>query len=293
MPSASKSSSKEKLALEFQKGELTGHLLYKSLSERTSGKNSALFGKVSKIELGHYNYWKKFTRKELRPDYFHIYYHLFLARLFGAVFTAKLLEREEVSNQKKYLKTLRSEKMLEKTIEREETAELALIRQVSEESLQYAGSIMLGMGDAIVEFTGTLAGLAFALQNTSLIAIAGLIGGISASMSMASSEYLSKKASGEAQGNPLKAAFYTGFVYFIVVFLLVLPNFVFQNAFYAFGFTVLAAFLVVLAFTYFISITQELSFKRRLLETLLLCFGIAFISFLIGAALKAVLNISV
>jgi len=292
MPSASRNPAKEKLALEFQKGELTGHFLYKSLSERTSGKNSALFGKVSKIELGHYNHWKKFTHKELKPDNFHIFYHLFLARLFGAVFTAKLLEREEISNQKKYLKTLRAEKMLEKAIEREENAELALIRQVSEESLQYAGSIMLGMGDAVVEFTGTLAGLAFALQNTSLIAIAGLIGGISASMSMASSEYLSKNASKEAQGNPLKAAFYTGFVYFVVVFFLVLPNFLLHDAPLAFAFTLLAAFIVVLAFTYFISITQELSFKRRLFETLLLCFGIALISFLIGTALKAVIGIS-
>ena len=63
---------------------------------------------------------------------------------------------------------------------------------IEEEHLNYIGSMVLGMNDALVELTGTLAGLTFALQNTRLIALTGFITGIAASFSMAASEYLSK-----------------------------------------------------------------------------------------------------
>lgn len=284
--------SRVELALGFQRNELTGHLLYNALAERSSGKNKAIFSKISAIELSHYNYWKKLTGKSLKPLGWQIFHHLLFARVFGMVFAAKLLEREEIQNQRKYLKALNAGKAFEKKIAREEALELSLIRQVAEERLEYADAIMLGMGDAVVEFTGTLAGLAFALQNTALIALAGVIGGISASMSMASSEYLSKRSAKEKTGSPLKAALYTGMVYFIIVLLLVLPNFLFKDAISALSLTVAVAFLVVLAFTYFISITQEISFRKRLAETLSVCFGIALIAFMIGTALKALLGVS-
>lgn len=37
---------------------------------------------------------------------------------------------------------------------------------LNEESLRYAGSIVLGLNDALVELTGALAGLTLALENT-------------------------------------------------------------------------------------------------------------------------------
>lgn len=41
---------------------------------------------------------------------------------------------------------------------------------LDEERLQYVGSMVLGLNDALVELTGSLAGFTFALQNTRLIA---------------------------------------------------------------------------------------------------------------------------
>ena len=78
---------------------------------------------------------------------------------------------------------------------------------------------MLGLNDALVELTGALAGFTFALQNTKVIAAAGIITGIAASFSMGAAEYLSQKSDVNSQ-NPLKAALYTGVMYFAVVFLL-------------------------------------------------------------------------
>jgi VIT1/CCC1 family predicted Fe2+/Mn2+ transporter len=45
-----------------------------------------------------------------------------------------------------------------------------------------------------VELTGALSGLTLAFRNTRLIAMAGLITGIAASLSMAGSEYLATKS---------------------------------------------------------------------------------------------------
>ena len=65
---------------------------------------------------------------------------------------------------------------------------------IQEERLEYVGSIVLGLNDALVELTGALAGYTFAFQNTRLIALTGLITGIAASLSMASSEFLAHRA---------------------------------------------------------------------------------------------------
>ncbi len=72
----------------------------------------------------------------------------------------------------------------------EENHEHELLDMTNEQRLEYMGSIVLGLNDALAELTGTLAGLTFAFQNTRLIALSGLITGIAASLSMAASEYL-------------------------------------------------------------------------------------------------------
>ena len=94
---------------------------------------------------------------------------------------------------------------------------MTLTDQLDEERLHYVSSIVLGLNDAIVEFTGMLAGLTFALQDSKLIAITGLVAGISASLSMAATEYLSQRSEEghDKRLKPSKAAIYTGITYII------------------------------------------------------------------------------
>ena len=77
--------------------------------------------------------------------------------------------------------------------------ERELIAMIDEERLKYVGSVVLGLNDALVEFTGTLAGLTFAIQNSQIIAVAGLITGVAASLSMAASEYPLAEVRGDDQ----------------------------------------------------------------------------------------------
>jgi vacuolar iron transporter family protein len=85
---------------------------------------------------------------------------------------------------------------------------------LDEERLHYIGSVVLGLNDALVELTGALARLTLAFQNTQLIALSGLITGISASVSMAASEYLSTRSE-QTDMDPFRAAIYTGLTYII------------------------------------------------------------------------------
>ena len=104
---------------------------------------------------------------------------------------------------------------------KEEEHEKALISILDEDRLKYIGSMVLGLNDALVELTGSLAGFTFAMQNTKLIALSGLIIGISATFSMASSEFLSARS--EGRKDAFKSCLYTGIAYIITVILLILP----------------------------------------------------------------------
>jgi VIT1/CCC1 family predicted Fe2+/Mn2+ transporter len=66
----------------------------------------------------------------------------------------------------------------------EKEHEKQLISMIDEEKLKYMGSVVLGLNDALVEFTGALAGFTLAMQNSRLIGMAGLIMGFSASLSI-------------------------------------------------------------------------------------------------------------
>ena len=144
-----------------------------------------------------------------------------------------------------------------KIAEEEEEHEHELLNLIAEEHLDYVGSIVLGLNDALVELTGTLAGLTFALQNTRLIALAGLITGIAASFSMGASEYLSTKAEGTGEQEPFKSAVYTWIAYLITVAALILPYLLLTNYLLSLGITLLVGILIILFFNFYISVVRS------------------------------------
>ena len=122
-------------------------------------------------------------------------------------------------------------------IAEEEEHEARLMQMVDEERLHYVGSIVLGLNDALVELTGTIAGLTFALASNRLVALSGIITGVSATLSMAASNYLAQRA----EGNPkaLKSSAYTGIAYLLTVILIVLPYLLLPNDWYVAAFAIM------------------------------------------------------
>ena len=152
---------------------------------------------------------------------------------------------------------------------------------IDEQRLHYTGSIVLGLNDAIVEFTGSLVGFALALQQTSIIAGVGLISGVAASLSMGASEYLSIKEEYNGK-NPVTAGIYTGLAYFVTVFFLILPFLLFTNTFVSVGLTLFNAVIIIALFNFYVAVVKELSFAKKFFDMFILSFGVAAVSFIIG-----------
>ena len=164
---------------------------------------------------------------------------------------------------------------------------------LDEERLHYVGSMVLGLNDALVELTGTLAGLTLALQNNKLVALSGLITGISATFSMASSEYLSARS--EGRDDAIKSCTYTGNTYLITVFLLIIPYLLAPEDGYFISLIsmLIIVVLIILVFNYYISVAQDLDFKKRFKEMAFISLGVAFLSFIVGLLVKRFLGIDV
>ncbi len=278
----------------MQKGEITEFYVYHNIAKRVKDdKNREILEKIGKEERAHALIWSKYTKEESKPNRFKVFYFTLLNLIFGFTFTLKLMERTEEDASEVY-EAIADDVAEAKRIAAEEDAhEAALIKMLDEERLQYVGSMVLGLNDALVELTGTLAGLSLALQNTKLIALSGLVTGISATLSMASSEYLSSKSDGEE--HPLKSATYTGIMYMVAVTLMVLPYLLFDSAhyLYALGTMLTIVVLIILIFTYYVSVAQDLPFRSRFLEMVTISLSVAAFSFIVGLIVKNVLGVDI
>ena len=280
------------ILLKFQKAEIQGYEIYSFLSRHAEGKNAEILERIARDELNHYRILKKYTGKDVRPSFFSTLSMKFLSFILGYTFVVKMMELSEKKAEVGYETILKEIPEAKKMLEDEQIHEDRLIGMLEEERISYIGSMVLGLNDAIVELTGTLAGLTFALRVSKIVGLAGLITGIAASLSMAASEYLSQKSE-KSDKNPLKASFYTGVAYVFTVTLLIFPFFVFHSPYWALALSLFDAFFVILFFTFFVSVVKEESFRSLFLEMVLISFGVAVFSFLIGIVARAVLNVEI
>jgi len=281
---------KEKL-LTNQRNEITEHLIYRKLSEGVRGRNREVLRRISEEELRHYRVWRKYTGEEVEPDGLKVWWYVLVSRVFGITFGLKLMERGERNAEVEYGRISKFVREAKKIAREEDEHERKLLGMIDEERMRYVGSVVLGLNDALVELTATLAGLTLALQRTELVAMAGLITGIAASFSMGASEYHSTKAEGGRE--PFKAALYTTVAYLLTVIFLILPYFVFREIYAALGFTVVNAVVVILLFTFYVSVAKEVPFRRRFLEMVVISLGVSALTFCIGLLVRGVLNIEV
>jgi len=279
--------------LGYQRDEITEYHIYRRLAQTIKAlENRQILERIADDELRHYHQWESYTRQEVKPERFKIWRYYWISRIFGFTFGIKLMERGEQGAQENY-DHLRQWIPEAETIAHEENIhEEKLIALLDEEKLRYAGSMVLGLNDALVELTGTLAGLTLAFQNTRLIALSGTITGIAAALSMGASEYLSTKSE-KTDKNPLKASLYTGAAYIVTVVLLILPYLLFANYYAALAITLAAGVAIIAVFNYYIAIAKDEPFKRRFLEMAGLSLSIAALSFVVGLIVREVFGVEI
>ena len=280
----------------FQREEMTGAKLYGTLSRVVGDKaNARILANMAAAEEGHYAFWKKHSGTD-QPHYRLSYLlHYLAARVLGLTFALKLMERGEEKAGAGYARIAALVPEAVRIGEEEEAHEKALIGMIEEERLAYMGSIVLGLNDALVELTGTLAGLTFALQKGSIVAISGIITGIAAAFSMSASDYLSMKADGDPRA--VKSAIYTGVAYLITVTLLVLPYIIFPSTgrwiYFSLAITLSIAIAIIAGFNFYISVAKGLSFRSRFLEMAGISLGVSAFSFGVGLIVRVIFGVSV
>lgn len=279
--------------LSYQRNELTEYHIYSRLARTIrSPENRAILERIAADELRHSHYWQSLTGKEVKPNWPKVWFYTLVGRLLGFTFALKLMERGELSSQDNYNRLEEIVPDARAVAAEEKAHEESLLTMLDEERLRYTGSIVLGLNDALVELTGALAGLTFALQNTRLIAMTAAITGLAAALSMAASEYLSTRTEG-GEREPIRAALYTGAAYVFTVLVLIFPYLVLKNYILCLAATLAGAVLIIAFFNFYISVARDLHFRQRFLEMALLSLSVAAISFGIGILMRKAFGVEI
>ena len=272
--------------IKAQRNEITEYHVYHNIAKTLpSEENRRIVEQIGADEKRHYEIWKGYTGKEVPPNRLKIWFYTTVSRLFGFTFGFKLMELGEEKAQINYEKIAEHIPEAEPIIHDENTHENILLSMLDEKALLYAGSVVLGLNDALVELTGALAGLTFAFRNVNLIALSGLITGIAASLSMATSEYLSTRAE-QTEKDPVRAAVVTGIAYLVTVILLILPFLFLQNEVISLVISLITSVLIIAIFNFYISVAKDLPFGRHFIEMAGLSLGVAAISFIFGILVR-------
>lgn len=272
----------------LQRIELTHSNVYYKLSKKIkSSENKATLVLLSQQEKLDYQIWKTYTGIDVKPiKFFELFYYL-CSLILGITFGVKFMEKGQDNLEEKLVKLMVKETDLQVILEHEQTQEKELMEIINEKRLDYVGSIVLGLNDALVELTAMLSGITFALHDSRTVIVTALITGVAAAFSMAGSEYLSSKADGSSK-NAKVSAIITGVAYMFTVIILLLPYMIFANLYISLLFTIINAILIILLFNFYISVAKDLDFKKRFTEMLTISLGVSFISFLIGLLINKV-----
>ena len=143
----------------IRRSEITEHEFYSRLSKRQKKEsNQKILKHIADVELSHYNFWGKYSEEEFKPNLFKVYFYLIITWVFGLTFGVRLMERNQRKIKEIYQEMTHYITGLDFIIKDENEHEQMHIDEIDEQRLKFIGSIVLGLNDALVEFTGTIAG---------------------------------------------------------------------------------------------------------------------------------------
>ncbi|PUE66500.1 VIT1/CCC1 transporter family protein [Arcobacter caeni] len=281
-------------ALIQQQNEINDYTIYKTLALFQKDENNKnIFEKIAKEEKYHYDFWVKITNKQMEAQKFLVWWFVFLVKVFGTSFALKSLEKREAGAEEFYKELFEIYPESQRIYNQETQHEHELIGMLNDKKLLYAGAIVLGMNDALVELTGTLSGIALAFDKSLVVGLTGLIMGIAASLSMAGSAYFEAKENPNETIKPLTYSLYTGVSYILTTAILVVPFFIFETMAYSLIMMFICALLAIVSYNFYISVAKDLNFTTRVLQMSAITFGVAIISFIIGYLVKYYFGIEI
>lgn len=299
--------------------ELRDYHLYKELAEREKDKTlKSVLENMIKTEKKHMDLWaeaagieKPYKKRPSGISLFKLYLYLGARRTLGLPFTLTLLSRNELNNLNRYENLTKGREVSDKdrvrflSITSDERKNAVKIRSILDNyggNLNNIRSIMLGLNDGLVEVLAAVSGIAVIANSPLVVALSGMIIGISGTLSMAGGVYISSKSHGlissdktesDSSTSPNKQALYTGVFYLGGAISVVLP-FIFGMS----GFEGIAASLIIsCAILVFastaVAILSSTSITKRISETILISLGAVAITVALGALLRFYFGISI
>ncbi len=242
-------------------------VFHRKLKREHPKKLATIFEELSHTEHSHYEFWKKFSPHTTGPKVSRLrnYGIRFIEAVFGATFAIKFLQRHEKATLEKYRSVERlipegDKASFERMLKDEVEHEARLAEQTEGTIIRYMSFVVLGLADAIVEISGIHAGSLGIYDSTKLTAIAGIVAGAAASISMASAAFAQAKQG--FQGSAKVSAATTGVSYFCSAALLAAPYFLTSEAVIAMACSLASAIMILLFVSYYNSIISGANFLR-------------------------------
>jgi VIT1/CCC1 family predicted Fe2+/Mn2+ transporter len=287
------------VANESAKDELTDYTVYTRLSSAIPASKPKLkeaLSKLAEAERRHYDFWKKYSSRDVKPSSSKVTFVLFLKWIFGLTFVVKYLERHEAVVIARY-KSLsgsipESDKpVFEQMLRDEEEHEDLFMQEMQGGYVIYISFIILGLADALVEISGIHAGSLGIYKSTELAGLAGVIAGAAASIAMASAAFAQAKQG--FQGSASKSAVYTGVSYFITAVILATPYFLTRVMLTALAGSLSLAVILVAFTSYYSAVISGKAFRRDFFEIAGIMFGATIALYALGSFISIVFGITV
>jgi len=120
--------------LNAQRRELTEHHIYARLARAMKqGNDKEILKRISQDELSHSEFWKGYSKKDVKPDKFTILKYTFISMIFGNTFGLKLMEKGEGDASEKYQEFTSAIPEVKKLIQDEDVHEREILGLLDED----------------------------------------------------------------------------------------------------------------------------------------------------------------
>lgn len=283
---------------ELQRCEKVARDIYLFLAKAAKGKsgeaNKRTLLTLAEVEDNDFDILAQYTGIEkIHTSHIHLWGFRLARFFFGYTFCVAMVERFEhrIGHRKASETVFRYYPFLEDQMASNEDYNSIQDLMADDLQLKKIGAMSLGINDALIELLGALAGFTITFGSSSIIAATGLVTGTAASLAMGTTSYLTARQSEEE--SPLSSGYFTALTYLIVVIFFVLPFLFISNPYVAMGLVVIIALIVIVLFSFYVSVVKGQRFIQRTIEMASLSLGVSMASFLIGYLIKKIFNIDV
>ena len=161
---------------------------------------------------------------------------------------------------------------------------------------------MLGLNDGLVEVLAAVSGIAVIANSPLVVALSGMIIGISGTLSMAGGVYISSKSHGlisseetdsASYATPNKQALYTGVFYLGGAISVVLPFILGMSGFEGIAASLIISSAILVFASTAVAILSSTSITKRISETILISLGAVAITVALGSLMRFYFGISI